>query len=329
MDELLAEVAAPSPSLDALVLLSPPHLATAAAQLLAAANPDIALILAHDLAGLDAALTMREGPRVRLIAICFGQVVPAALLVRCGAGAVNLHPATPEYPGSGALHLALYEGAASFGATAHLMQLPVDSGPILAVERFAIPAGIGHRSLSDLALGAVLNLLKRLAPALTGELPPPCGESWAGRPHRLADVMALAKLTPYMPADEVRRRWRAFRDGPESPLYMDFQGLPLHYRAPGRIQGWFDGIQDGHAHGWAYDPAGGPVRLRLVVNDATGMEALATLPRPDVAAAGHGDGQCGFAIPLEGLLPAEGQARIDILLPDDEWRRLPGAPRVL
>ncbi|MQP63760.1 hypothetical protein GE253_00215 [Niveispirillum sp. SYP-B3756] len=314
---------------DVLVLLSPPHLAGTAHQILATARADLAFTLAHDLAGLEAALTASEGQRVRLITICFGQVVPAALLARCGAGAVNLHPAPPEYPGSGALHRALYEEAASFGATAHLMQLPVDSGPILAVERFAIPANIGHRSLSDLALSAVVNLLERLAPALTGQLPPPCGESWAGRPHRLADVMTLAKLTPYMPTNEVRRRWRAFRDGPESPLYMDFQGLPLHYRAPGRIQGWFDGVQDGHAHGWAHDPTGNPVRLRLVVNDGIGMESLATLPRPDVAAAGHGDGQCGFVIPLEGLLPANGPARIDILLPDDEWRRLPGAPRVL
>ncbi len=330
MDDVPAEVTPPSPSLDALVLLSPPHLATAAAQLLAAANPDIALILAHDLAGLDAALTMREGQRVRLITVCFGQVVPGALLARCGAGAVNLHPGPPEYPGSGILHLALYEGAAHFGATAHLMQLPVDSGPILAVERFAIPANIGYRSLSDLALGAVLNLLERLAPALTGQLPPPCGESWAGRPHRLVEVMALAKLTPYMPVDEVRRRWQAFRDGPESPLHMDFQGLPLHYRAPGRIKGWFDGIWDGHAHGWAFDPTvAAPVRLRLVVNDGAGVETTATLHRVDVAAAGYGDGQCGFAIPLEGLLPTEGAARIDILLPDDEWRRLPGAPLVL
>lgn len=314
---------------DALVLLTTPYLAPLASGILASisACPPIATV--RDLAGLRAALDGLAGQKVRLITICFGQVVPGSLLARCGAGAVNLHPAPPEYPGSGALHLALYQQAANFGATAHLMRLPVDSGAILGVERFPIPATIGHRGLSDLALDAVVKLLQRLAPSLTGQLPAPCGEVWASRPHRLADVMTLAKLTPYMPFDEVQRRWRAFRDGPDSALHMDFQGLNLQYQPAGRIKGWFDGVHDGHVHGWAYDPAGQPVRLRLVVNNGGGVEGFATLPRPDVAAAGHGDGQSGFAIPLAGLLPETGAARIEILLPDDEWRHLPGTPVVL
>jgi hypothetical protein len=314
---------------DVLVLLTPPYLAPLAGDILASASACPPITVTHDLAGLGSELDKLEGRHIRLITVCFGKVVPGAVLARCSAGAVNLHPAPPEYPGSGALHLALYENASSFGATAHMMQLPVDSGAILGVERFAIPAGIGHRGLSDLALGAVVNLLQRMAPALADQLPAPCGDVWAGRPYRLSDVMALAKLTPYMPSDEVQRRWRAFRDGPESALYMDFQGLQLRYQPAGRIKGWFDGVHDGHAHGWAHDPTGQPVRLRLVINDGRGVEGLATLPRPDVAAAGHGDGQCGFAIPLEGVLPQAGAARIEILLPDDEWRRLPGTPVVL
>lgn len=319
----------PSATPDALVLLSPPYLAPLAEEILGSVTACPPVVKAHDLPGLLTALDNLAGQQVRLITLCFGQVIPGSLLARCGAGAVNLHPAPPEYPGSGTLHLALYENAASFGATAHIMSVPVDSGPILAVERFAIPPDIGHRGLSDLALGAVVNLLRRLAPALTGQLPGPSGEMWAGRPHRLADVMALAKLTPYMPSDEVQRRWRAFRDGPDSALHMDFQGLNLQYQPAGRIKGWFDGVQDGHAHGWAYDPSSQPVRIRLVVNDGSGVEGIATLPRPDVAAAGHGDGQCGFAIPLQGLVPETGTARIEVLLPDDEWRRLPGTPVVL
>jgi hypothetical protein len=314
---------------DALVLLTAPYLAPLAGDILSSVPDCPPITRAYDVAGLAAALDSLEGHYIRLITICFGRVVPGTMLVRCNAGAVNLHPAPPEYPGSGALHLALYDKAPNFGATAHMMRLPVDSGTILDVERFPIPADIGHRGLSDLALGAVVKLLQRVAPALTGPLPAPCGEVWAGHPHRLADVMALAKLTPYMPSDEVQRRWRAFRDGPESALHMDFQGLQLRYQPPERIKGWFDGVHDGHAHGWAYDPAGKPARLRLVVNDGNGVEGFATLPRPDVAAAGHGDGQCGFAIPLNGLLPEVGAARIEILLPDDEWRRLPGTPLVL
>lgn len=321
-----------SPSLsgvpDALILLTMPNLLAVMTPPLASTG--VALFSAHDIDGLARILDEQAGRHIRLVCVCFGTIVPATLLDRCTAGAINLHPATPEYPGSGGLHLALYDQAATFGATAHVMEAIVDSGTILVVRRFAIPPGIGHLRLGELAPAAIRALLAELAPALAGKAAFPAlpDEHWAGPPHRIAKVMALAKLTPDMSRQEVMRRWQAFRDLPDSPLHMDFHGLHLRHVAPGprRIRGWFDGVHQGHANGWAYDPAGGPARVQLRINGENSVEILANLERPDVADAGHGDGRCGFSIPLQGLLPQTGSVRIDLVLPDDAWSPLPGTP---
>lgn len=51
---------------------------------------------------------------------------------------INFHPAPPEWPGRGSASLALFNGDKSYGATAHIMDLSVDSGKILMVKRFSI-----------------------------------------------------------------------------------------------------------------------------------------------------------------------------------------------
>lgn len=283
-------------------------------------------VIVYDLDGLRAALDAQAGPSMRLISIGFAHIVPADLLLRCRAGAVNLHPAPPEYPGSAANHLALYEGATRFGVTAHIMIASVDAGPILAVDHFAIPPGAGHRGLDLLTLPAVIRMATRLAPCLAGAAPWPAPpqERWRGPANRRADILALAQVTPDLDAAEVHRRWRAFRDGPDSILTYWIDGTPQPYRPQGRIIGWVDGIIGPNIQGWAYDAGRGPVRLRVEIDEQPFTDLIATGFRGDVAAAGHGDGSCGFHLPLADL--PNGARRVEFLLPDDEWRRLPGGP---
>src|ERR1700688_1672260 len=74
--------------------------------------------------------------RVRLIGFATPTVVPARILQGLGYGAYNFHPGPPHYPGWAPAHFALYEQAAEFGATAHVMTERVDSGPIVDVVLF-------------------------------------------------------------------------------------------------------------------------------------------------------------------------------------------------
>src|SRR5512147_2087879 len=65
-------------------------------------------------------------------------VVPEALLKRARKAAINLHPASPQYPGIGCNNFALYEDAKEYGVTCHHMAGKVDTGRIIKVRRFPV-----------------------------------------------------------------------------------------------------------------------------------------------------------------------------------------------
>lgn len=308
---------------DRLILATAAALAPALAPLL----PETTIVTS--LQQLQTELARHDGFAIRLVSVGFAKRVPASLLSACRAGAVNFHAAPPDYPGSAANHLALYEGAGRFGVTAHIMVPALDAGPILAFEAFPIPAVIGHRSLDELTWPALLRLVQRLGPCLRGTAPwPPApGLSWRGTARTRASVLALARVTAVMDAEERQRRWRAFHEGPDSILTFEQDDGDLIYKPGGRIRGWVDGIVNDAIHGWAYDPGRGPVILRVEVDGRPLGDLPANGFRGDVAAAGHGDGHCGFSIPLAAF-PKDAN-RIEFLLPSDEWCRLPGSPVML
>jgi methionyl-tRNA formyltransferase len=74
-------------------------------------------------------------------------------------GALNFHPAPPEYRGIGGYYYAIANGDASFGATCHLMDEHIDHGPIVEVRRYAIDASDNVESLLRRSAHACLHLL--------------------------------------------------------------------------------------------------------------------------------------------------------------------------
>ena len=52
--------------------------------------------------------------------------------------AINFHPASPEYPGTGCNNFALYENAGEYGVTCHYMAPKADTGKIIKVKRFPV-----------------------------------------------------------------------------------------------------------------------------------------------------------------------------------------------
>ncbi|MFW8746219.1 formyltransferase family protein, partial [Mesorhizobium japonicum] len=65
-------------------------------------------------------------------------IYPAQLLSNASFAAINFHPGSPDYPGTGCTNFAVYEGAKEYGITCHHMKAGVDSGDIIAVKRFSI-----------------------------------------------------------------------------------------------------------------------------------------------------------------------------------------------
>lgn len=84
-----------------------------------------------------------------------------------------------------------------------------------------------------------------------------------------------------------------------------------------------------HVTGWVWLPVEPGRRLRVEVlfgEPPLRVEAMADRHRPDLEAAGKGDGRHGFTVPLPEAL-AEREPLVDVRLPDFPAARLRGTPR--
>lgn len=148
----------------------------------------------------------------RLVAFSTGVVVPKAILECLRTPAYNFHPGPPTYPGSHAASFAVYEGAERFGATVHEMTAKVDSGPIVAVEWFEMPANVRFMDLELATYKVLLKLFTDLAPTLaTSDAPlPRIDVNWSGRRRTKAEFEKMKVLEADMDEAEIRLRYRAF-----------------------------------------------------------------------------------------------------------------------
>ncbi len=165
-------------------------------------------------------------PGARLIAFCTSSVVPADVLETFEGLAYNFHPGPPTYPGRHPASFAIYEGAGRFGVTAHQMLPRVDSGPIVGVEGFDMPAVPRLSQIEQLSFEAAIRLFMRLGPLLATSLTPlpHSGEQWSGWKSRQSDFDRMCALPPDIGADELERRIRAFADGLQGTLHMNLHG---------------------------------------------------------------------------------------------------------
>lgn len=144
------------------------------------------LLYVSDRAALDRLFEPYDAERPwpgRLVAFYSNVIVPQRYLDAMSLEPVNLHPGPPEYPGRRALDFALHDGAREYGVTAHVMTLPVDSGPILAAQRFPISSAMTPDTLRFATWRTGFGLMLYLLPALAAEAPLVAidGERWAER----------------------------------------------------------------------------------------------------------------------------------------------------
>jgi methionyl-tRNA formyltransferase len=199
--------------LDTIILLTGPVDETVLAAVLERQNPRLAIHQVKTLPQLDAIAPARLA-HARLIAFVTPVIVPERILNLLGHGAYNFHPAPPNYPGWVPSHLAVYDRARQYGATAHVMTRRVDDGPIVDAELFDVPPGASVLDLERMAFKALARLYWRQARALALPAPlPPCGAQWSGRKSTRAMYEAMCAIPPDITADELDRRVAAFAGG--------------------------------------------------------------------------------------------------------------------
>jgi phosphoribosylglycinamide formyltransferase-1 len=94
-------------------------------------------------------------------------LLTSAFLDRFPNAVVNVHPSLlPEFPGAHAVEEQLAAGVAESGATVHLVDEGVDSGPILAQERVSVLSGDTPETLH----ARIKEIEHRLLPRVVEEL---------------------------------------------------------------------------------------------------------------------------------------------------------------
>jgi len=94
-------------------------------------------------------------------------LLTAAFLKRFPGAIVNVHPSLlPEFPGTHAVEEQLAAGVAESGATVHIVDEGVDSGPVLAQERVPVLAGDTAETLHE----RIKSVEHRLLPEVVREL---------------------------------------------------------------------------------------------------------------------------------------------------------------
>jgi len=196
---------------DTVILLTGPAERTALPAVLRGHNPALTVLaVAHagELVELGAELLRRA----RLIGFVTPIIVPPAILAQLGHGAFNFHPGPPSYPGWAPAHFALYESATEFGATAHMMVEQVDAGPIVAVERFPIPADISVLGLEGMAYARLAFLFWQMARQLASdpEPPPVLPVKWGDRRFYRSTYRTMCEIPIDIAKGELDRRIKVF-----------------------------------------------------------------------------------------------------------------------
>ncbi len=161
-----------------------------------------------------------------LVSFCTGVIVPASILDALQGRAINIHPASKDFPGRDPHHFACYNGTEEFGATAHLMTPRVDAGTILREKLCPVGPDVTPGELRQLGEKCGQDLYQYVVTEWpkTGNLEPAANLEWAGRKSTRRDFVELCRIHPLMDEREVEKRIRATRSEGYTNLRMDVGG---------------------------------------------------------------------------------------------------------
>jgi len=145
-------------------------------------------------------------------------IIPAAMINRAAIAAINFHPGSPQYPGVGCVNFAIWEDAREFGATCHHLDIRVDSGPIIAVERFVMPKSPTVAQVLELTYAAQWKLFQQVIEGLEKGLPlSSSNEHWTRKPFTRKDLNGLSQINVADSDGTLERQIRATSFGNFQP----------------------------------------------------------------------------------------------------------------
>lgn len=166
-----------------------------------------------------------------LISFSHSVIVPAHYLVHPDQTAVNIHAASPDYPGRDPHHYAVYDGVTSYGATLHLMTEKVDAGEIIDVETFDFDNSVRPNHLMHMADEAAWRLVRKLFKliASSSELPS-SDHCWNGVKRTRKEFEQFCRIDASIDKQELQRRIKAFHVDGYTNLFTEVHGMKFYFK---------------------------------------------------------------------------------------------------
>lgn len=137
-------------------------------------------------------------------------IYPKRLLSNASIAAINFHPGSPEYPGTGCTNFAIYNGEKEYGVTCHHMNAGVDSGKIIAVRRFPIAEHDTVYKVTQHCYKLIEELFYEVMNMiLQGQPLPESAETWKRKPYTRKQLDELCHIRPEMSEEEINKRIKA------------------------------------------------------------------------------------------------------------------------
>ena len=145
-----------------------------------------------------------------LISFIGSWIIPDKVLQNASYAAINFHPGSPEYPGTGCTNFAIYNGEKEYGVTCHYMKATVDTGNIIAVKRFPLTEADTVYGVTQQCYQLIENLFYEIMDCiLQGNPLPSSTEQWKRKPYTRKELNELCYISPEMTKEEVERRVKA------------------------------------------------------------------------------------------------------------------------
>lgn len=166
-----------------------------------------------------------------LISYSTSVIVPSEYIELKDQVSVNIHAASPSYPGRDPHHYALYEGAQTYGATLHYMTEKVDAGKIIDVELFAVADPLNALELLAQADKCAWVLFERLLKwIITGTSFPVSDYRWSAIKRKRKDFEYFCRISCDIEIDELQKRIKAFHLYGYDNLFIEVKGKKFYYK---------------------------------------------------------------------------------------------------
>ncbi len=145
-----------------------------------------------------------------MISFISSWIYPQTLLNSAAYAAINFHPGSPEYPGTGCTNFAVYNNEKEYGITCHHMNVNVDTGSIIQVKRFPIKEEDTVYTVTQQCYKLIEeSFYETMGLILKGEPLPLTNEAWKRKPYTRKQLDELCHIRPEMSEEEINKRIKA------------------------------------------------------------------------------------------------------------------------